>query len=608
MFSSRKSKIWLLSLLSFFVIAGGVFLYQDRFSGKADEAINSSTEDDKIINRLLPVENQLLVKFKAAADKEKKEKFYAKHGAKEKSEIAQIGVKVITLSTNDPEQKAKEIMKADADTIEYIEPDYRAESTLVPNDQYYSTNQAKWFDLAKAPAGWDISQGDNVIIGMADSGIDPTHLDLKDKLLPGWNFYDGNSNTADVYGHGTSTAGTATAISNNVTGVSGSSLNSKILPMRITGLDGYTTYSAMSSAISYAADNGAKVINLSFGGPSFSYSMQAAVDYAASKNVVVVASAGNNGAEVANYPASCNNVISVSALEPSSNFATLAGYSSYSNYIDVSAAGCLYSTANGGGYREFCGTSNAAPVVTGLVALMKSISPNLTVQQVADYITQNATDLGDLGWDKYFGWGRIDYEKTLTAVKSAVLPVPAKGTILGKVTDTASAPISGATVTALQSSQTILSTQTLADGSYALSLDPGSYTLKVEAANYTSSTTSSQTVSSGTNSLANISLAILPAADTTVPTVTINQPSSGVSVKLGSKMIIVATAKDNLAVTKVEFYVDGKLVANDSSSPYKVTYSVNRKSTVGTHNITVKAYDAAGNTGISTTVSVNFVK
>ncbi|MCL5410906.1 MAG: S8 family serine peptidase [Patescibacteria group bacterium] len=608
MFSSKKSKVWLLSLLGFFLVVGGAFLiYQNRFSGKADEVIKPSAESNKITNKFLPVENQLLVKFKTTTDKEKKEKFYAKHGAKEKSEITQLGVKIITLSANDPEQKAKEIRQSDADTIEYIEPDYQAEPVVVPNDQYYTSNQASWFNIANAPAGWDISQGDNVIIGMADSGIDPTHPDLKDKLLAGWNFYDGNSNTADVSGHGTSTAGAASATSNNTIGVSGSSLNSKILPIRITGLDGYTTYSAIGSAISYAADHGASVVSVSFGGPSPSVTLQGAVDYAVSKKVVVVAAAGNNGSEVANYPASSNGVISVSALEPASSFSSLAGYSSYSNYIDVSSAGCLYTTANGGGYRDFCGTSNATPVVTGLVALIKSINPNLTVQQVTDYVTQNANDLGDLGWDKYYGWGRIDYQKTLAAVKSTVLPAPVKGTITGKITDTANIPISGATVSALQSGLVILSTQTLADGSYVMSLDPGTYTFKAEAPNYTSTTTSSQTVSSGVTNFVNISLTIMPAADTTAPTVSINQPSGGASVKIGSKTTITATAKDNLAVTKVEFYVDGKLIATDTSSPYSVSWSVNRKNTIGAHNITAKAYDAAGNTN-SSTISVNFIK
>ncbi len=612
MFSSKRNKYALLAIFMVVVVGSASgYYYMNSLVISADQkpVVTESSQEktEKVESKLLPAQNELLVKFKSTTDQAKKDKFYAKHGAKEKSEISQIGVKVITLDATDPEQKAKEIRVSDADSIEYIEPNFTYESSATPNDPYYASSQSSWFTVANAPAGWDITTGEGSIIAVADTGVNPAHPDLAAKLLPGYNFFDNNTDSADVYGHGTPVAGVSSAISNNTVGVAGSSWNSQIIPIRISAPTGSAYTSAMANAITFAADHGAAVVNLSFGGPSPSVALQSAVDYAKTKNVIVVASAGNYSSEVIQYPAGLTGVIGVSALELSTGFTSLTSYSTYNTAVDVSATGCLYSATMGGSYGSFCGTSNAAPVVTGLVALMKSVNPALTVQQVTDYLAQNSTDLGTVGWDKYFGWGRIDYGKTLAAVKSGVLPIPTNGTLTGKVKDATGIALAGATVKASLSSVEKASVVTGADGSYTFSLAPGSYSVAASAPNY-SNTTNTAIVDSSSVKTLDLTMTILPAADTVAPTVSISSPVVGASVKLGTKQAINVTASDNSGkVAKVEFYIDGKLTNTDTASPFSYTWNVNRKLTVGAHTISAKAYDAANNSATSS-ININITK
>ncbi|NIV27521.1 MAG: S8 family serine peptidase, partial [Gammaproteobacteria bacterium] len=123
------------------------------------------------------------------------------------------------------------------------------------------------------PGAWDSVQGDGIVIAILDTGVDASHPDLQGQLVPGWNFYNGDSDTSDIHGHGTSVAGTAAASSNNSLGVASVSFQSKIMPMRITDDNGYGYYSLISQAIISAADNGARVVNVSFHNVSLSSSV-----------------------------------------------------------------------------------------------------------------------------------------------------------------------------------------------------------------------------------------------------------------------------------------------------------------------------------------------
>lgn len=237
-----------------------------------------------------------------------------------------------------------------------------------------------------------------------------------------------NANPRDDCGHGTHVSGIIGAETNNATGIAGVCPGAKIMPLKAMNSAGSGSTSDINSAIYYAADHGAKIINMSLGSSSFSQSQQDAINYAYAKGVVVFASSGNTGNSTMNYPAGCSNVIGVGAT---TNQDQKASFSTYNSSVDVSAPGKdIYSSMPtypagmnnipGGGYTQnYCfmsGTSMACPMAAGLGALVVSRSPSRTPQQVQQLLQNYANDLGSPGRDDYFGYGRINAFSTISHV------------------------------------------------------------------------------------------------------------------------------------------------------------------------------------------------
>ncbi len=356
-------------------------------------------------------EDHILVKFKKTLTTKEQEKILSRNNLKEKSEIKAIGVKLISISADDTPQEAVDKLKAkEKGNLEFVEVDAILAPDLIPNDSYWPSQWDK--SKINTPLAWDSNTGSNtVIVGVADTGVDCTHEDLTANCVSGWNFYDNNSNAADVYGHGTAVAGIIGAAGNNARGVAGTVWNSKIMPLRVSGTSGSATYSAIAQAIIYAADHGVKVVNNSYqsGG---SATVRSAAHYLKSKGGLLIVSEGNYGT-LTSYDNS-PDLISVSATDPND---ALYSWSSYGNDVDVSAPGCGYATANGGSYRSFCGTSNSAPEVAGALALIFSVNSSLTADQAQTILFNSAKDLGIAGWDIYFGWGRIDVGAAVALAK-----------------------------------------------------------------------------------------------------------------------------------------------------------------------------------------------
>ncbi|MEJ5377670.1 MAG: S8 family serine peptidase, partial [bacterium] len=354
--------------------------------------------------------DEILVQVKAGVTENRVRGILNALEAQVSGEIPQIRVKRIKVPPHAMERILESLNAHEH--MSFAEPNFLAEPMSVPNDYYYNS---QWhLPKISAPEAWDLNIGAvDIPIAIVDTGVDPNHPDLRAKLLPGYNFYDHNTDTSDVRGHGTAVAGAAAAISNNGSGVAGVAWANPIMPIRISAPDGYATYSAMASAITYAADHGAKVINLSYGGESYSSTLQSAVDYAWSKGAVVVASAANYSSDTPYYPAACNHVVAVSATNTSDQLTT---FSNYGNWVDVAAPGVsIYTTSRGGGYGAYSGTSFSAPVTAGLLALIFSANPSLTNQDVVDLLTENADDLGAPGFDSIFAHGRINARKSLQA-------------------------------------------------------------------------------------------------------------------------------------------------------------------------------------------------
>lgn len=313
--------------------------------------------------------------------------------------------------------------------VEYAEPNVLYHTLAIPNDTDFGK---LWgMDKIKASAAWDRSTGGSTVkVAIVDTGVDKSHPDLAANVVETRAFADACSTGKDLVGHGTHVAGTIGGVGNNNAGVAGVNWKVSILAYCVNGAGGLPL-SAVSSAIDAAVAAGAKVINLSLGGETTSPTMQTSIAAAVRAGTVVVASAGNSGGMTADqlYPARDPNVITVSATGPNDE---LAHYSSYGHAVDVSAPGgdpsggsstcttqnCIYSTLPGGRYGNLAGTSMSAPHVTGLVALVFSVNPNLSPQQVQTILQETADDLGASGRDDKFGYGRINAQ---AAVERAAL-------------------------------------------------------------------------------------------------------------------------------------------------------------------------------------------
>ena len=548
------------------------------------------------------VPGRLLVKPADGSSETTVTQIVAAAGAKVHHKIN--GVNVLVLEVPDQALDAMARVLSKTGLFSFVERDFIAHAATTPNDPDFTS---QWH-LAKIQAAnaWSLSEGSaSVPIAIIDSGADPSHPDLKPKLISGWNFLTGTSNTSDTgcnTGHGTAVSGAAAAATNNLTGVAGVAWANTIMPLVVTSSGCYAYYSDMASAITYAVDHGVRIINMSITGSTVSSTLQSAVDYSWSKGAVIFAAAGNSSSSSPVYPAACNHVLGISATEPTD---TLASFSNYGSWIKLSAPGDTILTTNmGGSYGEWWGTSLASPIAAGVGALALSANPSLTNAQLVTLLETNSDDLGSAGFDQYFGYGRVNAYKAVAAAK-------------GVATDTAppkvsiSSPLSGATVLGTVSvlgtasdNVGVTKVELYVDGGLYASGTASAFAFSwVSTAVVNGSHTLTAKAYDAVGNMGSASVAVtVKNSDTTPPTAKISAPLAGATVS-GTAVAVSGTASDNVGVTKVELYVDGTLYTSTTASSFNFSWNSTTK-TNGSHTLMVKAYDAAGNTG-SASVSVN---
>jgi subtilisin family serine protease len=318
------------------------------------------------------------------------------------------------------------------------------DSIFNPTTQSEIAQPAWHWRIANFPAAWDYSHGSpQVPVVVIDTEFYLDHPDLKDKFLPGFNFnpLDTNSGTyrtPDVRAkggetfHGTHVAGLVGAATNNVIGVSGAGYNTPIVPLKIS-FNSPSIVQDVAEAFNYAIGQHPAAINTSFGGTGFNPSWADALARARAAGIVPVASAANDQQQRPGftfYPAAFPGVVAVGATTPSDQ---IAFFSSTGNFVDVSAPGdpvlstwdpVLAQSNYVQGYHVDGGTSMAAPIVSGLVALIKARRPDLTPDEIEGLIEATAVDKGLAGKDQNYGWGRIDAGRALAAAVAYVRPAP----------------------------------------------------------------------------------------------------------------------------------------------------------------------------------------
>ena len=266
--------------------------------------------------------------------------------------------------------------------------------------------------VAGFPKAWDVTQGSSkIVVAVIDTGVDASHPDLRGALVPGWNFVGNNGNPSDDHGHGTAVAGVVAARSNNHAGGAGICWRCLVMPIKVLDAKGSGDDTLIAAGIVWAADHGARVINLSLGGPGSSVELANALAYASAKGVIVVAAAGNAGVTTQFFPAADAHTISVAATTVADR---RYSWSNFGSWVRLAAPGCNVAPILGGSYGTFCGTSSATPVVAGLVALELSAQPAATAHEAEDALARAAVPL-----PAFVQYGRIDAGRTLDLLRPA---------------------------------------------------------------------------------------------------------------------------------------------------------------------------------------------
>ena len=307
------------------------------------------------------------------------------------------------------------------------------EATQIPNDTNWSSQWNMTAGNLDAPAGWDVATDSTVVISVIDSGADLSHADLVDNLwinpgeipgngiddegngyvddVNGWDFWNGDNDPDDDFGHGTHVSGILGAKGNNNLDVAGVCWSAPIQELKVLGSNGVGSWAAVAQGFTYAADNGASVLNASLGGVIGDPALAAAVDYANSLDVVQVAAAGNNGNNTPFFPAAYDHVIAVMATDAGQ---LRPSWSNYGDWCDLCAPGdSILSLWPGGLTNWYSGTSMASPHVAGIAALVRTVNPQLDALDTELVIRYSAADLGTPGQDTTYEWGLADLGQAL---------------------------------------------------------------------------------------------------------------------------------------------------------------------------------------------------
>lgn len=367
---------------------------------------------------MLMSKNRLIVRFHSGLTNSQKVKIHEQMGCTLVSSIKKLNVDVVTV----PENSNCDYLSCQH--VHYVEPDYIAvavgKKPFIPNDPLFSV---QWGLLkVKSPQAWAKARVSppKVPIAILDTGIDQNHEDLSAKITVNQNFTD-SPTVDDNVGHGTHVAGICAAITNNNLGVSGMSFSaSNLMNIKVLGDDGFGLFSWIAAGIIFAADQGAKVINMSLSGPGPSRILREAVQYARAKKALCIAAAGNSNSRKREYPAATAGVLSVAATKENDRKASFSNYGS--DWVDVAAPGVrIISTCPNHpntigclNYGYLNGTSMAAPFVSGLAALLWSTKPNLTVRKVKKVIKKSSDVVP--GYGDLYQFGRINAKRSIKKI------------------------------------------------------------------------------------------------------------------------------------------------------------------------------------------------
>jgi len=302
----------------------------------------------------------------------------------------------------------------------YIEQNIKFKAYFYPNDPYWP----KQWNLMKIRAdyAWNKTMGNpSILVAVIDTGVDYNHSDLAPNYAPlGFDWVNNDNDPMDDHGHGTHVAGIVASVINNMVGTAGIA-QVRIMAEKGLNQSGEGYADDLANAISHAVDQGAQILVMSWGSNSSSVLINRAVKYAYRKGALLVGAAGNDASSQKIYPAAYDEVMAVSATDKLDN---AASFTNYGDWIEIAAPGVnIYSTIRYNGYGYMSGTSMAAPHVAGVAALIWSVFPELSRDQVRQRLRETADDLGTEGFDIYYGYGRVNAWRAVAIHDIAVIGV-----------------------------------------------------------------------------------------------------------------------------------------------------------------------------------------
>ncbi len=393
------------------------------------------------ISRYVP--DEILVKFKPGYSSASIESLNRRLGTELIERLKRTGICKLRITGGESPEEMIERYRSIPEA-EYVGVNrYYYALETIPNDPFYFPYQ--WhFPQIKLPYAWDMATGSEEIkVAVIDTGIDLTHPDLEDNILKdesgavvGWDYVNNDDDPSDDLGHGTHIAGLIAAVTNNDLGVAGVTWRCKLIPYKVLDDKGVGEGAHVAEAIAEAVSEEARIINLSLGDVEPDEVIKQELEKAYSKGVLIVAAAGNSGLDQVHYPAAYPSAIAVGATDARGK---RTYYSSYGNSLELMAPGGDVSRDDNGDKfgdgitsttpletgsyynATYQGTSMSSPHVAGVAALLFSLDPSLTNEEVRAILRGTTDNIGD---PYECGYGLVNAYKALASIYPSPPPPP----------------------------------------------------------------------------------------------------------------------------------------------------------------------------------------
>ncbi|WP_440995898.1 S8 family serine peptidase [Arhodomonas sp. SL1] len=545
----------------------------------------------------------ILVQGRAGVAEGRLQAVFQRLGAREDGGIPAIDVRRLQV----PAQAREQVIAALArnPVISFAEPDETVEpAEVIANDPYFT--DAWHLPQIGATEAWETSLGEGVTVAVGDTGVDADHADLSGKLVGGWNTVSDNTDIEDIHGHGTNVIGVVGAASDNALGVTSLAWNTAILPIRISERsDGVAYWSDIAEAITYAADQGADVINLSYR-IAGSSTVESASQYMRSSGGLVVSAAGNEGTD----PGFADSPYYLSIAATDSNDETTS-WSNYGEFVDLAAPGVnIWTTRRGDRYSAPSGTSFSSPVTAATLALMRTANPGLGPAELEDVLKDTAVDLGEAGRDDRYGDGRVDAAAAVTAA-AGTWESDTEAPTVAIVNPADNEEVSGYVTVDVDGTDNDVVDQVVlyADGDEvatdtttpwgfewdSTTVADGDVTLLAEAMDAAGNQATDQvsvTVANTTEDDGGGDDDGTTETDDTAPSVAITRPGDGETVS--GNIEVTASAADDSGIARLALLIDGSELCAEGTTTLSCRWNT-RKVSAGTHTITAQAEDPHGN-------------